>query len=515
MSMEWFRGRYGVPATVLSAALAFAAQSLAAQTSSGTAPAAPAPSALQSLRMSGDATVDSAAVARAAYRDAGRASDMVATQQLITRAAAAWPGQPAYLVALARIAARRADTVVMQKAIAALLSMDLGGALLADTVVQRQLGAPTAASTTASHATTSISLASRLAGTGATVGRASVAVTIADTMLFAEGVAAHPRTGALYVTSVRQRTIVEVFDGKQPRDLRVGRAPDVGAILGVQVAPDGATLYATSAPLPVATNSQLPVTTRATQAQLLRIRIADGAVLERWALPGEGASHIPGDLTIAPDGTVLLTDSNDPAIYRLRPGAATLERIHDARFRSLQGIAIDPKGQRAVVADYSHGLFVIDLRTDRIERLRDAPGTTVLGLDGLLWHDNGVLAMQNGVAPARLIQVSLDLDQQQVEAVRVLYRDAVIANAPTLLTRRGETVLFVANSQWDQYDDAGQRRAGTSLDVTRVLCMPLPSLMPAKTSGAVLSATDTIGKRSTASVPLPPRSCSVSDARSP
>lgn len=82
--------------------------------------------------------------------------------------------------------------------------------------------------------------------------------TISDSTLFAEGIDADVTTGMLYVASVKHRTIVEVRPDRTLRDLHLARDQKVGAILGVRVARDGGTLYATTAGLPAMDRTRWP-----------------------------------------------------------------------------------------------------------------------------------------------------------------------------------------------------------------------------------------------------------------
>lgn len=74
-----------------------------------------------------------------------------------------------------------------------------------------------------------------------------------------------------------------------------------------------------------------------------------------------------------------------------------LEVVRSPLFRPLQGVADIPTRQQLVVADYSHRLLRVDLRTRVVTRSADAAGSTSLGVDGIVW-DNGSIDQQADVA---------------------------------------------------------------------------------------------------------------------
>ncbi len=450
-------------------------------------------------------TVQQAAAAREAFRQAGAATTWSEALPHVARAAHAWPTQPAYWVSLARVGARVADTAAVQEALVALGSMGAGAPLLTDTAVVRVARAPGLRDDYA----TVVRSASPVNG-----GR--VIATLADTTLFAEGVDADPRTGNLYVGSIRHRTIIEVSPNGGSRDLHVSeKSPRVGAILGVRIAADGQHLFATTAGLPT---MQGYAAGDSSLCAILKVRIADGRVVQRWDVPVDGARHLLGDLSIDVDGTVYATDSYSPVINILRVNSDTLGRLSHPLFRSLQGVAPIPGTTQLVVADYSHGLLRVDLSTAEVLRIEDQVGQTTLGIDGIILHGNAVVAVQNGVQSPRVVRVELNADHSRVERLTVIDRQPDIAVEPTIGTLWRGGFVYVANSQWEAFDEAGNRREGSALRATTLLCVPLPSNDAPRPSAVAVGAQAAAGRngtRSTTSAPPVSPACSASEAALP
>jgi len=134
---------------------------------------------------------------------------------------------------------------------------------------------------------------------------------------------------------------VYVHDKSGTRALWTHVRRNIGAVLGVHVDPDGTHLWATTAGIP-----QMREYTPADSviAALLKVRIADGAIVARWDLPPAAAGHTLGDVTVTATGDVFTSDSREPVLYRLKRGATQLESFRDPLFRSLQGMAATPGG---------------------------------------------------------------------------------------------------------------------------------------------------------------------------
>jgi DNA-binding beta-propeller fold protein YncE len=408
--------------------------------------------------------VDSASVARAAWARATaalRASDITAARREVDRAAAAWPTQPAYLWGRAVIALRARDTLALLESLRAYADLGLGRDLTIDSTLASFARLPAFAE-----------VATRHAANWGPMNRSRVRATLPDSTFWPEGVDVDPRTGRMYVASIRHRTIAELSpDGQRLRELLPPHAKDVGAILGVRVDTALGVLWATMAGLP-----QMGGYAPGDSAlhALLRIRLSDGTIERRWDLPPSPAGHTLGDVALGPAGDVFVTDSRDPVLYRLRHGGDTLEPIRHPLFRSLQGMAPTPDGKSVYVADYSHGLLRVDLATGGVTRLAEAPGTTSLGCDGIAWDRGAIVAVQNGVLPPRVVRFVLDAGGSRIERTEVLDRNLTIADEPTIGAIVGGEFVYVANSQWEKYDEAGVLRQRAVLRQPVLLAVPLP-----------------------------------------
>jgi hypothetical protein len=104
----------------------------------------------------------------------------------------------------------------------------------------------------------------------------------------------------------------------------------------------------------------------------------------------------------------------------------------------------------------------------------DAPGSTSLGCDGIVWDRGAIIAVQNGVSPARVVRFVLDPSGTQFTRIDVLDQNFDVADEPTIGTIAGREFVYVANSQWDKHDAKGNSLAGKTLTPPKLLSVPLP-----------------------------------------
>jgi hypothetical protein len=413
--------------------------------------------------MTGNATVDSAAVARAAYARASaalRAANFRTARAEAARAAAAWPTQAAYHWARVVIGLRMGDTAAVLDALTRYADLGLGRDLTADSSLARLSALPAFQMVAARHA-----------AQVAPIARGRAVAVLPDSTFFPEGVDVDPRTGFTYIASIRHRTIAELTPrGDYARELLPRGGVGLGAILAVRVDPKRGVLWATMSGIPQ-TEGFAPADS--TIHALLRLSLPDGEINGRWDLPSPAGGHTLGDVAIGPLGDVFMSDSRDPVLYRLPADSGGLQPIRHPLFRSLQGIAPAPGARAVFVADYSHGLLKVDVISGEVVRLADAGGSTSLGCDGIAWHDGAIIAVQNGVVPPRVMRFELDSAWTRIVRADVLDRNLPMADEPTIGTVVGDEFIYVANSQWEKYDDSGALLPRAVLKRPVLLSVPL------------------------------------------
>jgi sugar lactone lactonase YvrE len=314
----------------------------------------------------------------------------------------------------------------------------------------------------------------RLKTATAPVARSHVRLTLADTMMHPEGVAFDSRTGRWFVSSVRQRRVIVVERDGTAHDFVRPATDGIGGVFGMAVDEARRTLWVATTSLP---RMQDFAVTDSGRVGVYGYDIDTGRLRRHaWAPRDSSVSHTFGDVAVAPNGDVYASDSQAPWIVRLAAGSDSLARFAThPLLRSPHCMAVTPDGATMYVADYSHGLMRVDLRSRLVTPLRAPRNVTLLGVDGLYLHRGALIGVQNGVAPSRIARFCLHADGGGVRRLETVDRNPALADEPTLGVVVGDSLFYVATSQWDKFDDAGARVARSALRPATVLGVALDS----------------------------------------
>lgn len=206
-------------------------------------------------------------------------------------------------------------------------------------------------------------------------------------------------------------------------------------------------------------------------AALAVFSLATSELIRVVHAPIDGREHGLSDLTVGPDGTVYATDSKSPIVWKLVPDTEELEKVADSpAFGSLQGIVLE--GRTLIVADYDNGLFTIDLVSGAINALPTPPSTTLVGLDGLVAIPGGVIAVQNGVEPQRVLRLALSPALDAITAVKVLASGHPDFTDLGLATLVNDRPTVIAGTGWESIPPGPARQP--SPHTVRLVQVALP-----------------------------------------
>ncbi|MFL5581593.1 MAG: hypothetical protein ACJ8AO_14595 [Gemmatimonadaceae bacterium] len=394
-----------------------------------------------------------AQAADSTYRDHDRAAaaaraagDWAAYRHHAGEVARLTHGHPTTAVSLARAALKTGDTAAARAHLERFARMGLARDLSGDADFAVLRESPAWAD-----------VARAIAANRRPVGAATLVFTLPDSDFLAEDVVYDAPRDRFLVSSVRHRKIVAVTRGGAVSDFVPSRADGLlGALALAADAPRGL-LWATSAAVPHALGL-LPADSGA--ADVRAYDLATGRLVRRYALPRSARAPVPGDLAVARDGEVAVSDAVTGAMYVVRPGRDALETLVPAgRLTSPQGPAYDARG-RLFVADYALGIARIDRQTGAVTWLAHADDVALSGIDGLTAYRDHLIAVQNGTDPRRVLRLALDAGATRVTEASVLAQDAALMPEPTRGAVVNGELWLAAGPGWDQFDDAGRVREG-------------------------------------------------------
>jgi len=292
---------------------------------------------------------------------------------------------------------------------------------------------------------------------------------------FAEGLAWDPARaevllGGIVDQSIAAVSIGQATPGGEPRRFA---APDPAwSVFGVDIDVERGLVWAACAAVPQG---------RALPAELGRAGLfaftQGGTPVKAILTEPDAASHLFGDLEIASDGTVFVTDTLAGGVFAAAPDAKTLRVVvTPGSFRSIQGLALFD-ATTLVVADYSAGLVRLGLDASGVAEsaivIERPTAVDLRGIDGIALRGRELAAVQNGASPPQVLRLTLSDDARKVVAAEVLLVPDPKDGEPTLATFVGDELWVTQTDRWDRvFDPKGRPRADVEIAAPVILRIP-------------------------------------------
>lgn len=288
-----------------------------------------------------------------------------------------------------------------------------------------------------------------------TVETSKPVVTLSEKDLHPEGVIYLPKSKVWLASSIRKRKIIS-FDIASGKCTDWLKGNSLLAVLALKADFNEQFLWVATAAFPEMEHYDKQLEGK---SEVLKIDIKTKQIVKRFTVDG---NHVFGDLILAKNGTVYISDSAKPIVYQIKNDAISEFVSFENDGYNLQGLAFNVTYDKLFVADYLKGITIIDCNSKAKTYLEFPDGSVAKGIDGLVFWNNSLIAVQNGVKPIRIVRYQLNQQQNGFVDFKVLDNNRPEFNEPALATVVGDKLYFFANSPWNAYNNEGE------LDVSKI-----------------------------------------------
>lgn len=272
--------------------------------------------------------------------------------------------------------------------------------------------------------------------------------------LHIEGLAYDSKTGRFFLSSIHKRKILVREKDGTIKEFTTQGQDGLDCVLGLRADVKNRVLWATSSAFPQMTGFKKSDEGR---TAVFKYNMDTGKLIKKYTLHKEGERHNFDEVILHPNGDVFLSDTRN--IYVIPTKTGKLEPLlYNDPLMSVQGMDFCDNGKKLVVADWTLGMFLVDIGGKKIiTKITPPKDFSLTGIDGL-YHIPGTkswIAIQNGLNPMRVVRLTFNDDFSKVKKYQLIERANPLFNEPTLGVLVNKDFYFVANSQWKAYTRDG------------------------------------------------------------
>jgi hypothetical protein len=298
------------------------------------------------------------------------------------------------------------------------------------------------------------------------------AFTLKDRALHLESVAAGEKDGVFYLTSIHKRKIIKVDEKGNITDFTKSAQDGITSLLGIKVDKAKKVLWTCSSPMPEMENFDTT-----SVSSVFKYDLKTCKLLAKYSPDASVKSSVFGDLILNKKGEVFISDTQSNTIFKVNEITQKLELYFSSQeFWNIQGITFSEDERFLFVADYIKGIFRLDTQSKQLIQLSKEPLASLKAIDGLIWYQNSLIAIQNGVVPMRVTRYYLNQSLDKITRLEIIDRAHPSFNEPTNGCITNGTLYYIANSQWGGYDNNHQVKPADQLQDIVILKADLNKL---------------------------------------
>lgn len=279
------------------------------------------------------------------------------------------------------------------------------------------------------------------------IAKSSDVVSFSDSTFHPENADYDPESAKWYSGSIRNGKIYEFDQYGNQTVKRFDFPSQIYSVFCVRLSSNRKKLFAAASVSPYHIK---PNTEQKQQSALLIYDVESGKLESEIILNGD---HTLGDLAYDKNGNLYLSDSRNPAIYEFDQKTKTFkEFISLPAAWNLQGLTFSSDFQFLFVADYISGVFKIDMKTKSVTEISNETNLSLKGIDGLLYYQQSLIAVQNGVHPKRIVSLHLNKYSDSITSVQTIEQNNPELDEPTNGMILHDEFFYLSNSPWGAYD---------------------------------------------------------------
>ena len=302
-------------------------------------------------------------------------------------------------------------------------------------------------------------------------GNSKTAFVYPEKDLVTESVAYDSLQNKFYLSSVYRRKIVWIDENGKTGNFKNEGENGLWSVFGIKIDSKRRILWVCTGAINQTRNY---IKNDLGKAAVFKYNIDSKELIKKYELNNSPNEHLFGDLTLSSTGNVYISDSKFNAVYKITEDSDSLEMFVEPNgFVSLQGLDLSYNERYLFLADYSRGLFIINLKTKQIKHIKSPLNFTPLGIDGLYFYMNSLIATQNGTNPQRVVRIYLNSNLDKIEKHTMLESHNTYFDEITLGVIKGKNFYYIANSQWGSFNKDGSIFPVEKLKKPRVLKIKL------------------------------------------
>lgn len=209
------------------------------------------------------------------------------------------------------------------------------------------------------------------------------------------------------------------------------------------------------------------------QSGVFKYQLSTGKLIQSYLLPAKGGPSLIRSIHLTKQGDLYLVESVRNLVLKLPKGEESFQISFETKaYKNLNRMASDETGKILYLSDDKEGIIILNLDQNEVYTISNDVSLNLTNISDLIFDDNGLIIIQNGFKPERIMRLQLNKNKFVVEHAFPIEVANPKFNHPTYGVVIEEGLFYIANSQAPKTNLYGGLNKGQQWEDMVILSSP-------------------------------------------
>jgi hypothetical protein len=266
--------------------------------------------------------------------------------------------------------------------------------------------------------------------------------------LLFESIAFDPTSPAFLMGSIRDGSVIKVADDGEITTLiseSKGGMSGPWSTIDLAVDDKNNVLWVASTAV-----SQFGKSTKSStgMAGVFKYELSTGKLLKSYILPEKKRPFFISSMTLTSKGDLYFIGNIKKSVLKIAKDSDKIELAYSSEnYKDMRHIAADETGTILYINDNDAGIIILNLLNNDVYTFANSEALNLTGITDLIYDDNGLIFIQSGTKPERVMRLALNKSKFVIQNIFPLDVANPAFNSPTVGAIVGEGLYYIANTQ--------------------------------------------------------------------
>ena len=181
---------------------------------------------------------------------------------------------------------------------------------------------------------------------------------------------------------------------------------------------------------------------------IFKYKLSTGELIKSFKLPGNKKPTLFKAMHLTSQGDLYILGAINNVVLKLAKDSDQISLVFSAKtHKNMRSITTDETGDILYFSDTENGIVIINLSSQKTFAIESSEALNLIGITDLIYDDNGLVFIQNGFSPERVMRIELNTDKTSIKNIFPIESSHPAFDSPSYGVIVGDGLYYIANSQ--------------------------------------------------------------------